>query len=237
MKIEFTPDEMIFAWGQLGLDRWPAPLALRSSVAWQRQWEEIERDLRLRLPVLQDPDLVPVLRTAADPDMSLIMIGTRKRPLRAYGAVTANIGVTMVQRPGPEPDVGGNVVIEVGSPGLVAKVFAAVAGNQPAGRASGMVETWERLQDNGASAGFVVEQTVASRMRELLAAPRIGYGHIEIRPERRSPRPQPPRYVSWFDVDGDGRYTYTRRYGDFHIDPCSTTGFERLITRLMEVPH
>ncbi|MEG8182292.1 hypothetical protein GZH49_27850 [Nocardia terpenica] len=141
MTFEFTADEFFYAWRQLGVDRWPVPLAIRPSVAWRNDWETIESELRQRLRVLDDPDLLPVLRTAADPDMSLVMIGARKKPLRAYGAVTANIAVTLVQRPDPGPDRSGNVVIEVGPPALVPKVFTAVAGDQPAGRRAAMVGT------------------------------------------------------------------------------------------------
>ncbi|WP_280240708.1 ESX secretion-associated protein EspG [Nocardia abscessus] len=234
MRWEFTPDEFLYAWRQLGADRNPVPLSLRSSVVWRDAWEEIERDLRQRLPVLDDPDLVPVLRTAADPDMSLILIGKRKQPLRAYGAVTANVGVTMVQRSGLQPDVGGNVVVEVGSPTLVPTVFAALSGDRRAGRVARMVESWDRLRHNGHAAGLVGDEaTVADRMRNLLAAPRVGDGHIEFRGDRRAGQPPPSRYLSWFDVDGDGRYIYTRCYGDFHIDPCGTDDFRREIIRLM----
>ncbi|WP_067462639.1 ESX secretion-associated protein EspG [Nocardia amamiensis] len=235
MRWEFTPDEFLYAWQQLGADRNPIPLSLRPSVVWRDEWEEIERELRRRLPVLEDPDLLPVLRTAADPDMSLILIGSRRHPLRACGAVTANIGVTMVQRPGPEPAVGGNVIIEVGSPGFVPKVFAAVSGNQPAGRHPSMVESWGRLQEDHPVVGLVRdESSILDRMRSLLAAPRVGSGHIEILCDRRAARPLPPRYLSWFDVEGDGRYVYTRRHGDFLIDPCSADEVRRSLARLME---
>ena len=236
MKWEFTPAETLFAWEQLGWDRIPAPLAVRPDVSSLDEWARIENDLRERFPVLDDPDLVPVLRTAADPEMSVMMIGARKHPLRAYGAVTANVGVTMVQRPGPEADTGGNVVIEVGAPQRVSQVFAAVAGDRPAGRVRNLVETWERVQDERPAVGFVSDQPeTADRIRELLTEPRTGDGHIEIRLDRHEPRQRSPRYISWFDVDGDGRYTYTRRYGDFHIDPCGSDDFRRMIARLMEL--
>ncbi|MFI5780312.1 ESX secretion-associated protein EspG [Nocardia sp. NPDC051570] len=233
MRFEFTADEMIYAFGQLGLDRWPNPLDLRPSVNWHDEWEAIERDLRLRFPVLDDPDLLPVLRIIADPETSLIMIGERKKPLRACGAITANVGVTMVQRPDPTPETCGNVVIEVGTPDLVPKVFTAVAGNQPPGRNPAMVETWDRVIEPAPITGLIHHApTQADRMRDLLAAPRTAHGHIEIRVDRRSARPHLPRYISWFDVTNDGRYTYTRRHGDLHIDPCTPDHFRTHLTRL-----
>jgi hypothetical protein len=236
MSWELSPAETLYAFDRIGWDRIPAPLAVHPDVASQDDWEAIERELRLRFPVLEDPDLLPVLQTAVDPDMSLVMIGARKKPLRAYGAVTTNIGVTMVQRPGPDAESGGNIVIEVGSPAVVPKVFAAVAGKQPAGQHRSMVETWERVRDERPVAGLVSDEpALADRIRDLLAAPRTGRGHIEVRIDRHSARPHPPRYISWFDVAGDGRYTYTRSYGDFHIDPCGTTELEQAIGQLMEL--
>ncbi|MBF6245001.1 MULTISPECIES: ESX secretion-associated protein EspG [Nocardia] len=233
MKWEFTQAEFMYAWDRLGLDRFPAPLTVRPDVGSQLEWEALEHQLRQRFPVLEDPDLLPVLRTAADPDTSFVMVGFRRKPLRAYGGIIANIGVSVVQRPGPDPETGGNIVVEVGTPDLVARVFAAVAGQQPAGMVGSLVETWERVQDPGDVTTLVRDEpSAAHRIRNLLSAPRTGHGHIEIRVDRRSTRPFPPRYVSWFDVEGDGRYTYARRYGDFVIAPCAELG--RTITGLLE---
>ncbi|MBF6330540.1 ESX secretion-associated protein EspG [Nocardia transvalensis] len=236
MRWEFTQAEFAYAWDQLGSDRYPAPLVVRPEVSSQLAWETLKSELRVRFPVLQDPDLLPVLRTAADPDMSLIMIGARKRPLRAYGAVTSNIGVALVQRPGADDESGGNIVVQVGSPALVPKVFAAVAGDQPAGSHGPLVESLRRLEASTQSAGSVRDQPSAvERIYRLLDAPRVGQGHIEVEPDRHLDRRRPSGYFSWFDVEGDGRYTYTRRHGDFHIDPCSTEVFRTTIGRLMEI--
>ncbi|MGH8881235.1 MAG: ESX secretion-associated protein EspG [Stackebrandtia sp.] len=231
MKWEFTQAEFMFAWDRLGLDRFPAPLSVRPEVGSQLEWEVLEQQLRLRFPVLDDPDLLPVLRTAADPDTSLVMVGFRKKPLRAYGAITTNIGVSVVQRPGTDPESGGNIGVEVGSPELVARVFAAVAGKQSAGAHQPLVESWDRVQNSGGVTTLVRDTpSAAERIRALLSAPRTAHGHIEIRIDRRGERPFPARFVSWFDIENDGRYTYTRRHGDFHIDPC--TDLNRTISRM-----
>ncbi|MEU6563338.1 ESX secretion-associated protein EspG [Nocardia nova] len=232
---EFTHAELLYAWGQIGWDRIPAPLIVTPDVASMEQWESVERELRLRFPVSQNPDLLPVLKIAADPDMSLTLVGKRGKHLRAYGAVTSNIGVTMVQRSAPNPDSAGNILVQVGPPALVPKVFAMVAGNHPGGRVPSMVETWERIEDDRPTSWMVRDEPpVADRIRELLTAPRTGFGHIEIRPDRHTDRPRPPRYISWFDVEDDGRYTYTRRHGDFHVAPCNPQRLRTLLSRLME---
>ncbi|MGW0056555.1 hypothetical protein [Nocardia nova] len=232
---EFTQAELLYAWGQLRWDRIPAPLIVAPEVASMEQWDLMESELRLRFPVLQDPDLLPVLKIAADPDMSLTLVGRRGRRLRAYAAVTSDVAVTMVQRIGTDPDTAGNILVRVGSPALVPKAFAMVAGDCPAGHVSSMVEAWERIEDDRPASWMVRDEPlVADRIRELLARPRTGFGHIEIRPDRHTDRPRPPRYISWFDVEGDGRYTYVRRYDDFHVDPCNTQRFQKLLSRLME---
>ena len=48
-------------------------------------------------------------------------------------------------------------------------------------------------------------------------------------------RPDPPQYLSWFDVAGDGRYTYRQQYNEFRIDPSSTDDICREITHMMQV--
>ncbi|MQY24374.1 ESX secretion-associated protein EspG [Nocardia macrotermitis] len=234
MKWEFTQAEILYAWQQIRWDRIPAPITIAPPVTLQPEWEAVERELSARLPVLNDPDLLPVLRTAADPDMSVIMTGTRKHPIRAYGAVTTTIGVTMIQRPSPDPARGGNILIEVGRPKLIAKVFTAVAGARPAGRLPSMVESWDRMCD-GQPASWMVrdEPLVVDRMHDLLTAPRTGHGHIEIQLDRHETRRRKPRYMSWFDVERDGRYVYGRRHGDLHIDPCNPEQFQKSIVRLM----
>jgi hypothetical protein len=234
MRWEFTQAEILYAWEQMRWDRIPAPLVVRPEADSQDAWNATERECAERLSVAQDPDLLPVLRTAADPDMSAIMVGTRKHPIRAYGAVTSDIGVTMVQRPSADPDAGGNIMVQVGTPLLVSKVFAAVTGDQSAGRNRAMVERWSRLQDETPQSWMIRDEPlVVDRMHDLLSAPRTGHGHIEVRPDRHESRQRAPRYMSWFDVDGDGRYVYVRRHGDLHIDSCSSGQLQTAIARLM----
>ncbi|MGV9821169.1 ESX secretion-associated protein EspG [Nocardia xishanensis] len=236
MRWQFTPDEFIYLWTAIGSDRYPAPLSLLASARWRHEWEAIEHNLRERLQVLDDPDLLPVLRTAANPDTSTVLVGTRKHPLRAYGAVIADIGVTMVQRAGTDHRHGGAVIVQVGSALLVPKVLTAVAGDCRPGHATSMVETYERLRHQPSANDWAsAEPTTAQRMRQVLAAPRTAHGHIEVRTERRAENPPPPRYLSWLDVDNDGRYIYLRRYNDFHIDPCSSEGLRLGLTRLMDL--
>ncbi|MBF6447046.1 MULTISPECIES: ESX secretion-associated protein EspG [Nocardia] len=234
MKWEFTPDEFMHVWKETDRDRYPFPLQLRSSAEWQSDYDRMHSEFRLRMPRGFDPDLSAALRLVSNPPMSLLLIGARKRPVRFYAGIDTAAGVTLVQRPGPVEEHGGNVVIEFGSSAIATKVFAAVLGSLPAGRRPAMVESLDRIRTDLES-WTGTKETTTDRMKKLLQAPRMGSGHIEVRCGLEDPRPYPPQYLSWFDVEGDGRYTYREQYNEFRIDPSSTDDICREVTRMMEV--
>ncbi|MFJ1460054.1 ESX secretion-associated protein EspG [Nocardia sp. N2S4-5] len=233
MKWEFTPDEFMHVWAETDIDRYPFPLKLRSSVQWQSEYAKLKEELRQRLPHGHDPDLSAVLRVASNPAVSLLVTGKRKRPVRAYGAIDTTVGVTLVQRPGPTDDVGGNVMIEVGSPAIVPKVFAAVLGDVPPGKHPPMVESFDRIRTDLES-WTGTKETITDRIRRLLGSPRAGTGHVEVRCGLQDSRPFPPQYLSWVDVEGDGRYVYRQQHNDFHVEPCSQQAILREITRMTQ---
>ncbi|WP_433196306.1 ESX secretion-associated protein EspG [Nocardia sp. CA-107356] len=231
MKWEFTPDEFMHIWRETGADRYPFPLRLIASVRWEDEFDRLTSELEQRLPLGDDPDLTAVLRLAAHPETSLALIGTRRRPLRAYGAIDTDIGVTLVQRPGPTPDFGANVVIEVGTPTTVPRVFTAVLGNVAPGNHSPLVEDTNRLLNNLES-WTGTKETTSDRISRLLRAPRSGSGTVEcVRDLRNSPTRD---RLNWFDIDGDGRYWYRHQYNEFHIAPCDQTTIVREITRMTQ---
>ncbi|WP_062994138.1 ESX secretion-associated protein EspG [Nocardia mikamii] len=234
MKWEFTPDEFMHVWKETGKDRYPYPIQLRSSAQWQSEYEQMSWELRTRMPKGFDPDLSAALRVVTNPAISLLLTGTRKRPVRIYAAVDTTVGVTLVQRPGPVADYGGNVVIEAGSASIVSKVFGAVLGNLPAGKQPALIESFDRIRTD-LDSWTGTRETTTDRMKKLLKAPRAGSGHIEVRCGLQHPRPYPPQYLSWFDVEGDGRYTYRQQYNDFRIDPAATDSICHDITRMMQI--
>ncbi|MFD0365791.1 ESX secretion-associated protein EspG [Nocardia sp. GCM10030253] len=231
MMWEFTSDEFMHIWRETGTDRYPFPLRLIASTRWEDEHEQLTRQLDQRLPPHGDPDLSAVLRVAADPETSLALTGTRTRPIRAYGAIDTDIGVTLVQRPGPTPDFGGNVVVEVGTAAIVPKVFTAVLGNVSPGRHRPIAEDIERLRV-GLESWTGTKETAADRICRLLRTPRSGSGTLEALHGLRGTRPSTPEYLNWFDIDGDGRYLYRRQYNEFHIVPCDRATIGREITRL-----
>jgi len=233
VKWEFTPDEFMHIWHETGTDRYPFPLRLIASVRWEDEFDRLTSELQQRLPLGDDPDLTAALRVAAHPETSLALIGTRRRPLRAYGAIDTTVGVTLVQRPGPTLDFGANVVIEVGTPATVPRVFAAVLGDIPPGRHPELSEDTNRLLDSFESWNGTKE-TTSDQIRRLLSAPRSGSGIVEcIHALRNSPAPTPER-LNWFDIDGDGRYVYRHQHNEFHIAPCDHATLRHEITRMTQ---
>lgn len=235
MNWRFTADEFIYVAREFGADRLPAPLRLFSSTRYQAEWETAEAAFRSRIPVRDDPDLVPVLRTIFDPDIKVEVMGQRRSPIRAFGAIVSDVGAAVVQHPGSTDDRGGDVSIYVGSANIVARMVGSVSGTCGAGSAGRMVESIAGLRgrdrDDSWTAGLTRQ---GARMRELLAAPRTGGGHVKISGDCRATRSSPPRFVSWFDVRDDGRYLYTRRGEDIHIDPCGDKQFVDGLRQLVE---
>ncbi|MFD3592921.1 hypothetical protein ACFWU5_09345 [Nocardia sp. NPDC058640] len=109
-----------------------------------------------------------------------------------------------------------------------------MAGSSAVGTAGGMVESLASLHDRHPEDSWTSGRSRESiRMRKLLAAPRTSSGHVKISHDCQTPRPAPPRYVSWFDVRGDGRYLYSRRGEDIHIDPCIDQRFHDGLRQLI----
>ncbi|WP_432279965.1 ESX secretion-associated protein EspG [Nocardia cyriacigeorgica] len=235
MRWTLTPDEFMHVWSETGLDRYPHPLSLISSVRWEDDYDRLAVELNARLPHGGDPDLSAALRIAADPDTVVTLTGRRRHPIRVYSAIDSTVGVTLVQLPGSCPEFGGSVVIESGSNDLPPRVIAAILGDRPAGRHRPLVEDCDRIRAD--EQGWNGSQpTAVERMQRLVSAPRDGSGHIEVRHHVRSNRPHPPMSLGWFDVVGDGRYVYRQRYRDFHIDPVSPPELRREVLRLAMPP-
>ncbi|MBF6096661.1 ESX secretion-associated protein EspG [Nocardia cyriacigeorgica] len=236
MRWTFTPDEFMHVWSETGLDRYPFPLSLISSVRWEDEYERLAAELSARLPHGDDPDLSAALRVAAHPDTVVTLTGTRRHPIRVYSAIVATVAVTLVQLPGTDPEFGGSVVVETGGIDLPPKVISSILGDCPAGRHRPLVEDCDRLRadDQGWNGSA---PTTADRMRKLLSAPREASGRIEIRHRVRSERPDPRIHLGWFDVVGDGRYVYRQRYLDFHIHPIEFPDLRDELRRLAIPPE
>lgn len=146
----------------------------------------------------------------------------------------SDIGVAVVQYPGATDEYGGDVSIHVGSVNLVPRVVASVAGSCDAGTGSRMTESLARLQDRHPDDSWIAGRSRdAIRMRELLAAPRSGGGHVKISHGCGTSQTSTPRYLSWIDVRGDGRYVYSRRGEEIRIEPGSDLQFQDGLRQLI----
>lgn len=231
MRWEFTPDEFMHVWKVTGRDRYPFPLSMVSAVRLESDYDRLAAELNQRFPAGSDPDLDAALRVAAAPETTVALYGSHSDPIRAYAAIDSTVGVAMLQRPGPDAEAGGTIVLRAGTPKVVPMMVDAVLGEVPRGSRPSLVDDIDRMREtDGMWTGSTPE--TSDRMRRLLRAPRTGSGHIEVRRGIRAGRPFPPGYLSWFDVRDDGRYVYRQEYRDFRIDPMSNTEIKGLLARL-----
>lgn len=232
MKWEFSPDEFMHVWKETGRDRYPYPLELRSAARWEDEFRLLASRIETDYPRGADAELAAALGVAAAPEATLTLSGSRRYRIRAFGGFAGAAGVTVVQFPGVDTDFDGKIVVEIGPATLVPRVFLQILGEVPKGSRPPLVESIDRLREthelwNGG------KPQPADRMRRLLKAPRAGSGFLEARHRLREPVPPPARYLSWFDVAGDGRYVYGHRYQDFHIAPVSPADLRREVERLL----
>ncbi|UGT45076.1 ESX secretion-associated protein EspG [Nocardia yamanashiensis] len=238
MKWEFTPDEFIHLWQETGQDRYPPPLRLRSSTRWRDDHAQLTATLNTRFPKGADPDLTAALRVSSNPDTTLTLTGIRNHPLRAYAALTNGVAVTLVQRPSPRPEIGGNMIIEAGAPPLIPSVFTAVMGAaqpgtiQPAVTPSPSTPKPTHVTPTRRSITDTRTPDLARILRLAHTRP-SARGDIAVHRNLRTDHPAPPRYLHWFDIANDGRYTVEHRKGELRISPCSPDTLREHIIQLL----
>ncbi|APE37409.1 hypothetical protein BOX37_29675 [Nocardia mangyaensis] len=220
MSWVFTADEFACVWRtETGADCYPFPITAHSAVRDEHDYEALARAAAQRWPTGADPDLTAVLRHAAQPETAMALFSNAGPPLRAYGARSGVRGVVLRQYDDH------SVEVFSGGAAMVGRAFAAFLGEQPAGRAGHLIEDVDRLTAHFESWQQSGE-SIAARMHTVAAAERTAAGHIEARVGTDTDHPTPARYLTWFDVDGDGRYLTYRWYRDLHIEPV---GKDRLI--------
>lgn len=223
-----TPDQFALAWERTIGDRIPYPLAVRLSAR-----DSVERTAQL--PALRqwcdgtlDADLEAALRVLARPEVSVETFGQdgdRTPAVRILGASAGRIGVVAAQRPGPDPDRGGELRIIAGTAGslpvrVIAALPAAAAGTGGRLRAA-RSEVVEDGRDRVTVP--VAGPTVATRIRKRLKLPRDGIGQIVVSVHRPT-GPAPFGVLCWVDITGDGRYAvHTGK--DVEIAPVGAEGF------------
>lgn len=163
-----------------------------------------------------------------------MVIGARAQPLRLFCAARDQTTVALAQLPGHSSDVGGNIIVRTGTatsvPGWIAHFAGpSAAGGHPAATIR-VADLRARRQAVGLDYG---EVSTNDRVRRLLSEPRSGYGHIEVEENRRGTDGPARYYLSWSDVEGDGRYLYRYRRDDLTIEPADAQRFSRALTRVL----
>lgn len=205
-----TPDQFALAWERTVGDRIPYPLAVRLSAR-----DSAER--AAQLPALRqwcastlDADLEAALRVLAGPEVSVAAFGQGgggASAVRVLGVSAARIGVVATQRPGPDPDRGGELRITAGtSSSLPVRVVAALPA-APAGTGGRLRAPRAEVVEDGRARVTVpvAGPGVSSRIRKRLGQSRDGIGQIVVSVHRATGT-APFGVLCWVDITDDGRY-------------------------------
>ncbi|MEU1983303.1 ESX secretion-associated protein EspG [Nocardia sp. NPDC019395] len=205
-----TPDQFALAWERTVGDRIPYPLAVRLSARDSAERTAQLPALRHWCDTTLDADLEAALRVLAGPEVSVAVFGqdgTGEPTTRVLGASAGHIGVVATQRPGGEPDRGGEIRIAAGAAtSLPVRVISALPG-APAGSGERLrAPRAEVLRDGRDRVTVPVSGPAApARIRVRLKQPRDSIGQLVVSVHRPT-RTDPFGVLCWIDIAGDGRY-------------------------------
>ncbi|WP_225725005.1 MULTISPECIES: ESX secretion-associated protein EspG [unclassified Nocardia] len=230
----FTPDQFALAWARTDGDRIPYPLAVRRSARDTAEREAQLPELNAWCDEMVDADVEAALRVLANPTVCVEVFGERGaesevRPVRVLGAAAGNIAVVAAQRPGAEPDRGGEVRLYVGgAKTLPARVVSTLPENVPGGTERLTAPLAKVNEDSRDLVTVPVSgPTVSARIRRLLKQPRDGIGQLVVS-VRRDDELRPFGVLCWIDVAGDGRYA-VRTGADVDVTPVGAEAFTAVL--------
>ncbi len=222
MRWQFTPDEFLLLWAQIGIARVPFPLQLRASAQTMDEQSANNRAIRERFEhggVLHrgrvDADLENALRTLAQPLLCCTAFGfygpSPEQLVRIRAAHAGGAGVLALQLAGRSHDVGGDVVLRtVAGSGLAEAVVSALPAAVPGTVAAASMAA--RASAGGYRPLSVVhnaDQRAADRFRRLVEGPFSGAGQFAVTALATDGEPHKLNTLRWFDRPDDGRYLTT----------------------------
>ena len=231
-----TPDQFALVWDRTHGDRVPYPLAVRLSAR-----DSAER--AAQLPALHqwcaqnlDADLEAALRVLAAADVRVEVYGhdADTTPVaRILGTSAGHISVVATQRPGAQPDRGGDIRVAASSAAaLPVRVIAALPPAPPGSAGRLRAPRAEVVQDSRDRVTVPLSgPSMPGRIRALLKQPRDGIGQIVVSVRYRSGT-RPFGVLCWFDIAGDGRYA-VRTGADVDIAGVGAEGFTNSLRRMV----
>ncbi|WP_164860561.1 ESX secretion-associated protein EspG [Rhodococcus sp. X156] len=213
-----TPHELLTLWPVTGVARFPFPLQVRDTTPTLN-----ERDLAMRHATarLQHGGLIRDGRVDADLEAALRILAAARLWCTAFGfhgtrtdgpsdlvriraAHAGRAGVLAVQLPGPQDDVGGDVLLRTVPNAALAESVVGALPPAPPGRER--PATTATGPHGAETAVRSAEQREDRRFRELVAGPFTSAGQLSVTALAGDGHEHTRNTLRWFDREDDGRY-------------------------------
>lgn len=232
----FDADELGVLRELLRVDRWPFPLAVRSTATLRDEQRARDRAALDRLTAggivrsgRVDVDLENTLLALVRPEIGLDAFGYSGDQAGAIIRVLAGrrgpAGAVSVQLPGRDDQVGGDLVVRAVPPRELVATLVSYLPHVPPGREPALRVAVADLQAPGAgSVSRSVRPSPAElakeRLTALAAGPIEGTGQLAVSVARPGGPPLRRCTLRWLDRGGDGRYLIAND-GDLRVRPAA----------------
>ena len=224
MKWTFTPDEFAFVWRETGLDRFPSPLEIITTARTEDAAAQQVKEAKRKFPPRENPELSVALHVAAHPSTYVKIVN---EPIRIAGSALNGTAVVLVQ-------ADNMIHVSLTRETELTKAVTDAVPNQNPGRSAAMSASSAKILGEGPTEVLVdsSRRSVIGPMRALLQAARSGEGHVAVHRFADNEFPPKPRYLSWIDVAGDGRYL-VRNGTEIGIAPATRADLQTEIDKLV----
>lgn len=231
----FDVDELGVLRQLLQIGQWPFPLGVRPVAAMRDEQRARDRAASDRLTAggvvrsgRVDVDLENTLLALLRPEIGLDALGYAGERsgsiVRVLAGSRGPAGAVAVQLPGPDDQVGGDLVVRAVPPPELATALVSVLPAFPPGRQPAVQVALDDLRSPwSASVTRSVRPSPAELARERLTAmtegPLDGTGQLSVSVERPGGPPLRRCTLRWLDRTGDGRYVVVSD-GDVRVRPA-----------------
>lgn len=246
----FAPLEYVLGWKAFGRDVLNYPLQYRSTAETEDDYLRECREAAANFSAEWGDNLYSSFVTLAMPDARVQVCGfdgpNRDRKIRVHTAVRQNVGVVLVQEPGPDHDHGGRVHMSRVAAATVAQLIVDAVPPMRAGRHNAMRAELDDLVPRGDDdyhrrASMLQtsgqQRPAGQDMKRLMNRPRVGIGHVAVYsgPAVDDPPADGGGEFHWTDFEDDGRYLARTNRTMLEVGPVDSAGMvdtlRRLITR------
>lgn len=195
-------------WDASGQDRPPFPLSPTSPERTRDAFEYEQRRIQEAFAGEDRDNVRLAVRILAEPEVFVEIAGetVEKTPIRIIGAQLQRWCAIAVQKPGPTPAAGGDVVLGAG---ITADLAALLVGQVPQNAAGKRTFARNDVNEDDHFSGSILTSPSASgsapRLEDAMRAGYAGRGTVRVCQGPRHTRAE-LGVIRWLDVAGDGRY-------------------------------